>query len=293
MHRLVLLLRRAVDALRRGPFVTAVAVATIFVAVLLTGIFAAALGGAERLLSAWAGEVPVSVYLAPGADLEAARAAAERLAPGMRIEAVTPEEGLRRLRASLGDEASVLDGVGEGVLPAAVEARLPGMSLAQARETAARLRQVPGAAQVDFGATWLERLETLLRRGRRVGLVLLGLMTVATAVLVANTLRLAVYARRDEIEIMKFVGATDRYIGAPFLVEGVLQGLLGGALAVGALFGATSAFLPWLRAALPIAGRLSRADVLPGSLAWVLLAGGGALGLLASALSLGRFLRRV
>jgi len=293
MHRLVLVLRRAVDALRRGPFVTAVAVGTIFVAVLLTGVFATALTGAERLLSTWAGEVPASVYLAPGADLETARQAAERLAPGTKVEAVTPAEALRRLRASLGDQAKVLDGVGEAVLPAAVEVRSSGMSLAQVQELATRLREVPGAAEVDVGAAWLVRLETLLRRGRLVGAALLGLLAFATAVLVANTLRLAVYARRDEIEIMKLVGATDSYIGAPFLVEGLLQGLAGAALGVAALLGSVQALLPWLRRALPIAGRLSRPDVLPTPLLLALLAGGAAIGIVASALSVGRFLRRV
>jgi len=292
MHRLLHLLRRAVDALWRGPFVTAVAVGTIFVAVLLTGALAVALHGAEQLLSAWAGEVPVSVYLSPGADLEAARRAAERIAPGLRVEAVTSPEALRRLRASLGDQGAVLDGLGEDVLPASVEIHAPGASLAGARELAARLREVPGAAEVDFGASWVERIETLLRRGRWVGLALVGLVALATAVLVANTLRLAVYARRDEIEIMKLVGATDAFVGAPFLVEGLLQGLAGAGLAVGVLLGATWALLPRLRAALPLAARMARADVLPAGLLLGLLAGGAILGLAASALSLGRFLRR-
>ena len=80
MHRLVLLLRRALDALWRGPFVSAVAVGTIFVAVLLIGSFAAVFTGAERLLSAWSRDVPISVYLAAGADLEQARAELEELA---------------------------------------------------------------------------------------------------------------------------------------------------------------------------------------------------------------------
>src|SRR5512136_599858 len=116
MHQALRLLRRAVDALRRAPLVTAVAVGTVFVAVLLTGLTAALLGGGERLLAAWAGEVPVSVYLAPGADLAAARAAAERLAPGRAVEAVTGAEALTRLRASLGEEGQVLDGLGDEVL---------------------------------------------------------------------------------------------------------------------------------------------------------------------------------
>jgi len=292
MHALLHTLRRAVDALRRAPFVTVVAVGTLFVAVLLTGAFAAALGAGERLLAAWAGEVPVSVYLARGADLEVARSAAEKLAAGAVVEAVTPREAMRRLRASLGEQGRVLDGLGDEVLPASVEVHVRGLSLSRARELAARLRDVPGAAEVDDGAAWLSRLENLLRQGRVVGLALLALVAVATAILVSNTLRLAVYARREEIEIMKLVGATDGYVGAPILLEGALQGLAGSALAVGALAASAWALLPRLRAALPIAARITRADLLPGSLLAALLLGGTALGLVASALSLRRFLRR-
>ena len=292
MHAILHTLRRAVDALRRAPFVAAVAVGTLFVAVLLTGAFAAVLGAGERLLAAWAGEVPVSVYLVPGADLEGARLAAEKLAPGAAVEAVTPRDAMRRLRASLGDQGRVLDGLGDEVLPASVEVHVRGLSLSRARELAARLRDVPGAAEVDDGAAWLSRLENLLRQGRVVGLALLALVAVATAILVSNTLRLAVYARREEIEIMKLVGATDGYVGAPILLEGALQGLAGSALAVGALAASAWALLPRLREALPIAARITRADLLPGSLLAALLLGGTALGLVASALSLRRFLRR-
>ena len=277
MHRVAHALRRAVDALRRAPFVTAVAVGTIFVAVLLTGGFAAALGAGERLLAAWAGEVPVSVYLAPGADLGAAARAAGAAAPGARVETVTPREAMARLRASLGEQGRVLDGLGEDVLPASVEVHPRGLSLAATRELAARLRAVPGAAEVDDGGAWAARLEVLLRRGRVAGLAVLVLLAAATAVLVSNTLRLAVYARRDEIEIMKLVGATDAYVGVPILLEGALQGLAGGLLAAAALGGAAWALLPRLREALPLAA---------------LVAGGAALGLAASALSLRRFLRR-
>jgi cell division transport system permease protein len=208
------------------------------------------------------------------------------------VEAVTGGEALARLRASLGDEAGVLDGLGDDVLPASLEVRTAGLSLPGTRELAARLRGVPGAADVDFGAAWLERLATLLGRARAVGVALLVAVGLATSVLVSNTLRLAVYARRDEIEIMKLVGATDAHVGAPFVVEGAMQGLAGAALAVATLLGASAALLPRLHAALPMAARIGRADVLPTPLLAALLLGGVGLGVAASLLSLRRFLRR-
>ena len=284
--------RRAIAAMVRGPYVTLVGTATIFVAVFATGLFAAALGGAERLLGAWTGEVRLSVYLAPGADLEKARAAVVALVPGRKVEAVPSALALRRLSDSLGDEAHLLGGVEPGALPDAVEVATPGIDLAGARALAATLRSVPGAAEVDFGNAWLETLERFVRRARIAAAVLFLALAVATAVLVSNTLRLAVFARRDEIEIMKLVGATDGFVAAPFLVEGTLQGLLGAGLAVLALLALHGALVPRLAEAVALAGGLALSDTLPPLLLLGLLAAGGVVGLTGSALAVLRALRR-
>lgn len=285
--------RRALAAMARGPYVALVGTATIFVAVFATGLFAGALGGAERLLQRWAGEVEISVYLAPGSDLEAAARAARALAPGRPVEAVPASTALRRLQETLGEEARVLAGVGPGALPDAVEVRAPGISLEAARTLAASLRSgVPGASDVDYGNAWLEALERLVRRAKLAAAVLFAALAVATAVLVSNTLRLAVFSRRDEIEIMKLVGATDAFVAAPFLIEGLLQGLLGAMAAAGALLALHAAVLPRLGAAVALADGLRIGDTLPPSLLAALVLGGGAIGLLGSALSVARTLKR-
>jgi cell division transport system permease protein len=151
---------------------------------------------------------------------------------------------------------------------------------------------VPGAADVDYGNAWLETLERVVHRARIASLVLFVALAVATAVLVSNTLRLAVFARREEIEIMKLVGATDGFVSAPFLIEGFLQGAFGAALAVGALALAHALVVPRLGAALAVAGTLRLSDTLPAPLLAGLVLGGGAVGLLGSALAVGRTLRR-
>jgi cell division transport system permease protein len=292
LRRPVQALRRALTAMARGPYVTLTATATVFVAALLTGLFAAALSTGETLLSAWAGEVRISIYLAPGAPLEPARAAAAGLAPGRPVEAVPAAEGLRRLGESLGGEARLLDGLGPDAIPDCVEVTVSGMPLDEARALAVALRAVPGAADVDFGTAWLERLERFLGRARVAGVALLLALALATAVLVSNTLRLAVFARREEIEIMKLVGATDAFVGAPFLLEGLLQGLAGGVLAGGALLALHAALAGRLVDLVGPLGALPRAAVLPWPLLLTLAGGGALVGLLASALAILRFLRR-
>jgi cell division transport system permease protein len=285
--------RRALAAMRRGPYVAVVGTGTIFVAIYAIGLFAATLGGAQRLLQAWAGEVRIAVYLQPGADLVLAREEAARLADGRRVVAVPSSTALARLRESLGDQAGVLEGVGPDALPDAVEVEAPGISLAGAKALADRLRAVPGADDVDYGNAWLDRLERFVERARFASAFLLVALCLATAVLVANTLRLAVFARREEIEIMKLVGATDAFVGAPFLIEGLIQGILGALLAVGALLVTHAAAAPRLRAAVKLAGSLSLRDTLPGGLLAALVGAGAAIGLVASTLAVLRYLRRV
>ncbi len=292
MRRPVEAIRRAYTALVRSPYVAITGTGTIFVAVLSIGLVAAGLGTAERLLGAWAGEVRLSVYLARGADLPTVGAAVAALAPGRAVEEVPAAEGLRRLAQSLGDEASLLDGVGADALPDCVEVAVPGIALGEAKALSRRLRAVPGVAEVDYGTAWLERLERFLDRARAAGLGLLLVLGLATAVLVSNTLRLAVYARREEIEIMKLVGATDAFVGAPFLVEGVLQGALAGGLAAATLLGLQAALLPRLAAAFGPFAALAPGAMLPWPLLLGVVGGGAAIGLLASALAIFRFLRR-
>jgi cell division transport system permease protein len=291
--RPVYFLKRALDAMARGPYVAIVGTGTIFVAVFAIGLFAASLGGAQRLLEAWAGEVRIAVYLKPGSDLVLAREEAARIADGRRVAAIPASAALKRLGESLGDQAHVLEGVGADALPDAVEVEAPGISLAGAKELAERLRAVTGADEVDYGNAWLEKLERFVERVRFASIFLLAALSLATAVLVANTIRLAVFARREEIEIMKLVGATDAFVGAPFLIEGILQGFVGGLLAVGALLGLYAAAAPRLRAAAKLAEGLTLADTLPLPLLAALVAGGAAIGLLASTLAVLRYLRKV
>src|SRR5512145_2064941 len=104
--------RRALDAMRRGPYVAIVGTATIFVAVYAIGLFAASLGGAQRLLGAWAGEVRIAVYLKPGTDLVLAREEAQRIAGERNVVAVPASAALRRLAETLGDQAHAPEGGG-------------------------------------------------------------------------------------------------------------------------------------------------------------------------------------
>ena len=292
MTRLAYFVRRALESMRRRPHVTLVAVATIWVAVFVTGLAAAALSAGERLLAGFAGDVQVAVYLQKGADVVAARDAARAIAAGRKVEVVRPADAMARLRASLGDDGALLEGVEAEVLPASIEVNAAGLTVTQVRALADRLKKVPGAKDVDDGNAWLDGAEQLLAGLHAAGLALFAGLALGTAILVSNTLRLGVFARRDEIEIMKLVGATNAFVQAPFLIEGLLQGLLGAILATLALLGVRAALAARVGALLHDSAALSRAALLPGRLLAALVLGGAVLGLLASALAVSRHLRR-
>jgi cell division transport system permease protein len=281
-------MRRAVEAMWRKPVVTLVATTTIFVAVLVTGASAAALTAGERLALGWAGDVAISVYLEPGTDLEAARAAVAAAAPGREISVIPSAEALERLRESLGKDASLLDGVEATILPASVEVGAAGLRLDEVRALGQRLSRVPGAREVDEGNAWIEGLDGTLAMVRAVGMLLFGALAIGTAVLVSNTLRLGVFARRDEIEIMKLVGGTDTFVQAPFWLEGLFQGLIGSALAIGALLASHAVLAPRVAAAARLGSTLDRAQLLPTSLLLILAAAGAVLGLVSSAIAVRR-----
>jgi cell division transport system permease protein len=153
------------------------------------------------------------------------------------------------------------------------------------------LRALSFVEGVDYGADALERLAALSKGLRLASLIAFAVVFLTTIIVVSATLQLAIYARREEIEIQKLVGATDRFVRAPFLLEGIVQGVLSSALAVGALW--ALAFWGAPRAAALIAFLALPADtrLVTTRLMLELLGLGVAMGLSGSLVAVRRFLR--
>jgi cell division transport system permease protein len=288
------LTRRAAVNLLRAPLPSLVAVLTIGLALFLGAAFALATLGARALLRSWGAEPSVTLYLDHELTDVAGRTLAEQVAEqesGSLVVYVDRQQALQRLRVELGELGGALDGLAENPLPASIEVTpLGALPPGEVRAVASRLAKVPGVAGVEFGREWLDRLEALGRTVRALGAGGLLLVLAAAMLVVANTIRLAVYARRDEIEIMKLVGATDAYVRAPFLLEGALQGLFGALLACGGLFTVERWVLPQAAAAFSFAAGVAAPSLGPAGGA--LLAGCGAVvGLVGSYLAVARFLR--
>lgn len=288
--------RSAAVGLRQSPFVHFIAVTTIAIALFSAGMARGAARVLDNLLASLGGEVEVTVYLSPelGEDeVHGVRTRVEEVSAGQ-VAVVPPDAALTRLRTELGDLGDALAELPENPLPASLELRVPPeqRNPAALQALARQLRGLPGVAGVDYGEAAVERL-TAIARALRFGagvafVVVLG----ATVIIVAATLQLAIYARRGEIEIQKLVGATDRFVKAPFLLEGLLQGLLGAGVALLGLWTFGHVLGPTL-------GQLFAFLLGPGVAApWVeprlaleLLGAGCGLGLGGSFVAVGRFLR--
>ena len=286
--------RRAAVNLWRAPLPSLVSVLTISLALFIGASFVLGLFAARALLTSWGAEASVTLYLDRQATDTQAHALMQQVAgqwPDVEVAYVDRAMALQRLRADLGDLGGALDGLSQNPLPPSLEVT-PRTQLAPPalRVMAAQLGQLPGVAEVDFGREWLDKLEALGRGLRVFGAGALLTVLGAALLVVANTIRLAVYARRDEIEIMKLVGATDGYVRAPFLLEGALQGLIGAALALGAVLAVQRWLLLDASRAFAFAAGIHAPHLTPVHAA-VLLGAGFVVGLFGSWLAVARFLR--
>ncbi|HEX2483840.1 MAG TPA: permease-like cell division protein FtsX [Myxococcota bacterium] len=216
------------------------AVATIGVTLFLVGAFALVLSNMSGLLERFGREVRLTAYATDGVTPGAGPALAEKIGalPGVaRAEWVSKDAALERFRRRLGGEAALLEGLEENPLPASVEVEVApshhsSAGLASLREALARL---DGVEEVADGHAWVEGYARAVALLHAAAIGLGAVLGLAALLIVTNTIRLAVYARRDEIEILMLVGATRSFVAVPFLLEGLLQGVAGGLLALALL----------------------------------------------------------
>lgn len=281
----------ALQSLWRSRLMNALSVGTIAVSLFVFGAFltvAANLGG---VIERFSRKVQVVFYLEDGIEARIREQLMVRLRDDPAVAELTSverNEALSRFRELFRDLRSLPEDLGDNPFPASLEATLAEdhQSPDEVRRLVAAFARAPGVEDVQYDLLWIERLSTGVRLLRGLGFVLGGILVVAGVFTISNVIRLTVYARQDELDIMRLVGATSAYVKGPFVVEGLLQGLLGGLSAVALL---ALAFRLFARDALAASDLLGRAVVfLPASLCLALIAGGMLVGFLGSLLSLGR-----
>ncbi len=241
--RLLYFSRKTYSSLRANPTLSVVTIGTIGAALFVVGAYISMLQNLESLSLSWGRSANITVYIEdtinePGwNDIRANIEQRSRShSAGAKIKSavlVTPTQMLERFRIRGPQQAVLVEGVSADVLPAAVEIRLGTgfATLENVEALALELQKVKGVSEVDYGREEFSRLQSLLEVLRLVGLGIGFLLALATSFIIGNTIRLAIYARRDEISILELVGATPPFIRAPFLMEGSIWGFLGGVMA--------------------------------------------------------------
>ncbi len=160
--------------------------------------------------------------------------------PGVQaVNYVSPEEAFKRLERYLKEEKEVLKGVDPDFLPPSFELQINRavFHLDRLKTLANQVSRWPEVSKVQYGQEWLTRLQQFSRIVRAIVFVSGLLLLLTAAFVVSNTIKLTVYARQQELEILRLVGATNSFIQGPFLIEAFLQGLLGSSIALGVLYG--------------------------------------------------------
>ncbi len=291
---LVYFLRKALENIWINPFLSLVTLSTIAISMLILGLFSLIYLNVQQSLHQMGGELQITAYLQETISSEQAEVLRSKVADWPEVEGITyisKEQALARFRSQLREYAGILEGLKENPLPASLELTLMpqyGRS-GNIKELSTRLGRLPGVAEVQYGRKWMAKLRVFVEVIKLVGITVGGLLLIATIFVISNTIKLTFYSRREELEIMRLVGATDFFIKAPFLIEGLLHGLGGALLAAGGLsllilFLFSHLDLP-LRLAV-MAGSLPTGQLVAGFLGLGLL-----LGVLGSMVSLRRFLR--
>jgi len=253
LHRLAYFVRDAADEWRHSPGVNLLAVGTLVATLFLAGLVALVLANVDRHLDDERGSVQVHVYLRDSVEpalrqnlfLELTRT------PGVAaVEYVDRDEALRRYRAWAERSAELVEEIDSNPLPASLDVTLTAGPGAE-RVGDAIVAGLVGRAEVEdvrYDRDWLARVEALLAVARLGGGALALVVFAAVVFVMASVLRLAVHARREEIEIMLLVGATPSFVRGPFLVAGLVQGMVAGVVALLGVEAARRGLTGWLGA---------------------------------------------
>jgi len=280
--------REAMLTFKRAPLLSVLSVTTIAFSLFVLGLFGLVVVNLQDALHSVEERVEIVAYILPGTPIEATAQALKDVEAFPEVQSATyvsEEEALTRARAELVEFRDVLRELERNPLPASIEIKLkPGFR--DADHVTAVAERMSGFGFVDdvrFGREWVENVDRLRGLAAAVGLVVGAAFAVVAIIIIGTTIRMAVLQRSREIAIMRLVGATDGFIRRPFLLQGAIKGLLGGAVALGLSFAAY----------LLINRYLLQSSFFTQEEAIAIVAFGALIGLLGSATSVGRHLKRV
>lgn len=291
MKRLAYFIREAFGNIRLNRTTTVIAVATTAFTLACFGVFLLLYVNLKDMATSLQGDFKVVIYVQDGISSQHLTEIQNRLRTDRGVQTFTylsKEKALADFREQFPSESHLLEGLGENPLPASFVVTLsPSLRSSDAiKQWAEQLRKVSGVDQVQYSRDWIDNLSTLVGYLELTAVGVGTILAAASVTIIASTIRLTLYARREEIDIMRMIGATRGFINVPFVMEGALLGMLGSVLSLAMLVGGFEFF----RARLGMPGRFLAIDsgfhFFSTNLSLLIVAAGLLLGCLGSLISL-------
>jgi cell division transport system permease protein len=280
------ILREAFRGLSKNKLMALVTFGVMFFSLFIFGLFLISTVNLFLLIHRAEEKIGITAFLKDeltDEETEALRRDIGTLMGVREVVFVSKQEALESFRKELGEDSELLEALEENPLPASFDIKLyesfkdPG----NLENIAQKVEAMPGIEEIKFGEEWVRILDRVVKILVAIDLILGVIISLSSIFVVANTIKLTVFARRQQIEIMELVGATHRFIISPFIVEGIIEGLLASVVAAGLLFGVYNIF----------AARLGDFIQVTKELFLLVLFFGTLLGYIGSHVSVKRFLR--
>ena len=226
-------IREVINSLRRNNWMSVASIGTVAVSLFIFGMFLMLVMNMNKMVDAMESQVQIMVYLEDDFSRDDARDLEVDLKKMQGVEKVTfvpKEEAMEKFKERLGDQKTLLDALDEtNPLPDSFEVMV--LQPEMVKTAAENIEKFEGVNSAKYGQDVMEHLFDITRLIRIFGFALMMVLALATLFIISNTIRLTVFARRKEIAIMKYVGATDWFIRWPFVLEGIVMGFLGSLIA--------------------------------------------------------------
>jgi len=242
--------------IRRHPIINLISIMIISIAMLMLALYFLAYINTDRVVSTWRSDLKVAVYLEDDLSEEniaRLKAFCLDLDEVVHLDYISKDEALSRFKVILGKDSSFLSDLPENPLPASLELLLDAevSDVAKVEHLARQLRRQVGVDEVVYGSYWLRQLFSLLKMVKYFGFIFASFLSAVTVFVVASTIRLSLFARRETIRVLYLVGATRRFIVMPYLFEGIFQGAVASSIALGLSYVGFRYFKLWLQEQVP------------------------------------------
>jgi len=282
--------REALLSFRRSALMSIAAIISITTILIIVGVFLLISINSSLFLKNLETQLEIIVYLKDDISKTEVKALEDNLVGinGIKeIQFVSKEEAYQRLLKDLGDQRDILSAIEVNPLPASFEIKVKDPKIIE--QIANQVEKLKKVEEVEYGQGIVERLLNFTYTFRRAGIVILALLVFASILIISNIIKITVYARRDEIEIMSLSGATHWFIKWPFVIEGFLQGFISAILAILILYKFYFFAINKVHQAVPFLPVIwDKTELLPIGLAVIIL--GSVVGILGSMFSVGKYL---